>query len=156
VSKSAVVAEAGMHVPAATQWVVFSCSDRRFGFPLERVFEIMTPRPFTRLPGAGSDVCGLVGLRGRVVTVFDLGVVLGMRAASSVPDHRLLLIDLGERRIGAAVDDVIAIAPALLEAANEDSADSFAPGAVLGMGRSEDADFIALDPGPLLLARLQA
>jgi chemotaxis signal transduction protein len=58
---------------------------------LDCVVEIIPPRPFTRLPGAGADVCGLVGVGGRVVTVFDLGVVLGLGRAADHADHRLLL-----------------------------------------------------------------
>jgi chemotaxis signal transduction protein len=142
----AVVAEAGTHAPAALTWVVFFCDDRRFGVPLDRVCEIISPRPFTRLPGAGPEVCGLAGVRGRVVTVFDMGAVLGLRSAATLPDHRLLLMDLGARRIGAAVEDVIDIAPAHVE--REEGV-----AGVVGRGRMQDADFTALDP-QVLLGRL--
>ena len=114
--------------------------------PLERVGEIIASRPFTRLPGAGPEVCGLVGVRGRVVTVFDMGAVLGLRSAATLPDHRLLLMDLGTRRIGAAVDDVLDIAPAHVEP------DGSEPGMV-GRGRIQEAEFTALDP-QVLLGRL--
>jgi chemotaxis signal transduction protein len=146
VSNSAVVAEAGTHVPAALPWVVFSCEGRQYGVPLECVSEIITPRPFTRLPGAGPEVCGLAGVRGRVVTVFDLGAVLGLRRAATFPDHRLLLMDLGLRRIGGAVEDVVDIAPARVER------EAGAAG-VVGTGYMTDAEFTALDPH-MLLGRL--
>jgi purine-binding chemotaxis protein CheW len=146
VSNIAAVAEAGTHVPAALPWVVFSCDGKRYGVPLERVGEIIAPRPFTRLPGAGPEVCGLVGVRGRLVTVFDMGAVLGLRSAASLPDHRLLLMDLGARRIGAVVEDVIDIAPAQIEGAE-------GAAGVVGRGRMQDADFTALDP-QVLLGRL--
>lgn len=145
-SNSAVVAEAGTHVPAALPWVVFSCEGRQYGVPLECVSEIITPRPFTRLPGAGPEVCGLAGVRGRVVTVFDLGAVLGLRCAATFPDHRLLLLDLGLRRIGAAVEEVVDIAPARVER------EAGAAG-VVGTGYMTDAEFTALDPH-MLLGRL--
>lgn len=145
-SNIAAVAEAGTHVPTALPWVVFSCDGRRFGVPLERVGEIIASRPFTRLPGAGSEVCGLVGVRGRLVTVFDMGAVLGLRSAATLPDHRLLLMDLGQRRIGAVVEDVIDIAPAHIEREEDE------PG-VVGKGRMQDAEFTALDP-QVLLGRL--
>lgn len=151
VSKTALVSEAGPETPAAAQWVVFTCAGQRFGLPLAHVSEILTPRPFTRLPGAGPEVCGLVGIRGRVVTVLDLGVVLGLRAAGSLPDHRLLLLELGARRVAAAVDDVAAISAAVPEPA--------VPGTGGGttlrpVARAEDGAFTAVDPaavlGPLL------
>lgn len=145
-SNIAVVAEAGTHAPAALSWVVFSCEDRRYGVPLECVREIIASRPFTRLPGAGPEVCGLAGVRGRVVTVFDLGAVLGLRSAATLPDHRLLLMDLGARRIGGVVEDVVDIAPAQIEL-QEGAA------GVVGRGQMQDADFTALDP-QVLLGRL--
>lgn len=139
-------------VPASTQWVVFTCAGQRFGVPLGDVREILTPRPFTRLPGTGPEVCGLVGIRGRVVTVLDLGVVLGLRAAGSLPDHRLLLLEPGAGRIAAAVEEVAAISAADLEPA---------PGAepgranVAGTGRAEDGTFTALDSAALTRHLLQ-
>ncbi|HEX6134536.1 MAG TPA: chemotaxis protein CheW [Longimicrobiales bacterium] len=142
-SKTAVVAEAGTHAPAVLPWVVFSCEDRRYGVPLDGVSEIITPRPFTRLPGAGREVCGLVGVRGRVITVFDLGAVLGLRSAASLPDHRLLLLELGARLVGAVVEDVVDIAPARIDRAGS------TPG-VLGTGHLADTAFTALDPQSLL------
>lgn len=146
VSISAVVAEAGTHVPAAMPWVVFSCDGRQYGVPLECVSEIITPRPFTRLPGAGPEVCGLAGVRGRVVTVFDLGAVLGLRRAATFPDHRLLLLTLGARRLGAAVEDIVDIAPARVDR------ETGVMG-VVGTGHMSDAEFTALDPH-MLLGRL--
>ena len=144
-SNNAVVAEAGTHAPAVVQWVVFRCAGRRFGFPLETVSEIITPRQFTRLPGTGREVCGLVGVRGRVVTVFDLGVVLDLDSSAATPDHRLLLLTLAGRRIGAAVDEVVSIAPARVRAgaATDDVW-------ILGTGAAEDGEFVALAPQLLL------
>ena len=145
-SNIAAVAEAGTHAPAGLPWVVFSCAGRRFGVPLECVREIIAARPFTRLPGAGPEVCGLAGVRGRVVTVFDMGAVLGLRSAATLPDHRLLLMDLDARRIGGVVEDVVDIAPAEIEIRE-------GLVGVVGRGQMHDADFTALDP-QVLLGRL--
>jgi len=75
-----------------------------------------------------------------------MGAVLGLRSAATLPDHRLLLIDLGARRIGAAVEDVLDIAPAHVEP------DDSEPG-IVGRGRIQEAEFTALDP-QMLLGRL--
>lgn len=159
VSNSAVAAEAGPQAPTLMQWVVFHCAGEPFGFPLERVVEILTPRPFTRLPGAGAEVCGLVGAGGRVVTVVDIGVLLGLRPAAADPDHRLLLLGIGERRIGAAVEHVAAVTPARLDTDTNGEADkpfrTVANAAWLGTGRAPDGGFTALDPEPLLRHLLQ-
>jgi chemotaxis signal transduction protein len=137
---------------ASTQWVVFRCAGARFGLPLDRVREILAPRPFTRLPGAGPEVCGLAGIRGRVVTVLDLGVVLRNTPAAAVADHRLLLLDINGRQVGAAVDEVVMIVPALVVPAGEGGTEL--PAAV-GTGRMEDGAFVALDPVRLIEQLLQ-
>ena len=119
--------------------------------PLGRVREILTPRAFTRLPGAGEEVCGLVGVRSRVVTAFDMGTILGLAPSRAVADHRLLLVEHGERTPAFVVDDVMAVVPADLTAAGR----AGVPRAldrklVLGTGQFEGAPFIALDPDRLL------
>jgi chemotaxis signal transduction protein len=147
---TAIADDAAAPAPAMSQWVVFRCGGDRFGVPLERVREIVGPRPITRLPGPGAQVCGLAGVRGRVVTVVDFGVLLRGRSAADGADYRLLLIDVKGRRIGAVVDEVMRIAPALVAPVGPHER---AIPAVTGAGHIEDGTFAALDP-ELLLARL--
>jgi purine-binding chemotaxis protein CheW len=135
--------------PAGPQWVVLLCDDVRLAVPLAQVREILTPRPFTRLPGCGPEVCGLIGVRGRVVTVFDLGIVLGRTRSAEVPDHRLLLLEWRGRAVGLAVDAVLRIAPA--ETVPDGSHDlPLHEDDVIGIGAMEHERFVALDPDHLL------
>jgi chemotaxis signal transduction protein len=127
---------------ARARWVLFACAGQRFGLPLAQVREIVAPRQFTRLPGAGAEVCGLIGVRGRAVTVIDLGTVLGRRSSAARTDHRLLLLDLDERQVGVAVDEVMAILPAHVQAAEGAIAEMKA---VLGTGSVDGETFLALD-----------
>jgi purine-binding chemotaxis protein CheW len=150
-----IAAEAGSPAPPEPQWVVFLCDGGTFGFPLEHVTEIMTPRHFTRLPGAGAEVCGLIGVHGRVVTAIDLGVVLGKRGAVGLVDYRLLLLDLGPRRVAAAVDDVLAIEPAVLRPGADGLPGVASPEALLGTATAEVGAFVAIDPVALLERLLQ-
>lgn len=108
------VPEAGF-IRTAPEWVVFGCADRRFALPLGQVQEIVRPRPFTRIPGCGAEVCGLVGFRGRILTAFDLGAALGLRPAAEYPDHRLLLIEWEDRVVAGVVEEVIAVARTYVE-----------------------------------------
>jgi chemotaxis signal transduction protein len=151
VSTAAADAEAGLD-PAivAPQWVVFSCAGLRLGLALERVREILTPRPFTRLPGTGPEVCGLVGVRSRIVTAFDLGVILGLAPARDVHDHRLLLIEYGDRVPALVTDEVLTVVPAELAPANDAGPAFPDPTLVLGIGSFDEDTFVALDPDRLL------
>jgi purine-binding chemotaxis protein CheW len=94
-------------------------------------------------------VAGLIGLRGRVLTVFDLGVVLAARPATVLPDHRVLLVEDGDRLIGCVVDDVIAVADVPIRplAGEDERLTGVDPeGAhVLGTGEHEGEPFVAVD-----------
>jgi len=135
--------------PAGPQWVVLSCDEIRLAVPLARVREILTPRPFTRLPGCGPEVCGLIGVRGRIVTVFDVGILLGRRRSAEVHDHRLLLLEWRGRTVGLAVDAVLSIAHA--ETVPDDSSElPLHEDDVIGIGAVDQERFVALDPDHLL------
>ncbi len=141
---------------AAPRWVVFACDGYRFAIPLWRVREIVTPRPFTRLPGCGPAVCGLVGLRGRVITVLDFGAALALRPSGGMADHRLLLLEWEERWVGLAVDAVLAVASAEADlpiGAETLRALDIEQEHVLGIGTFAEQPFLAVDPDRLL-ARL--
>jgi chemotaxis signal transduction protein len=85
--------------------LVFVVDGRAFACEMDAFREIVPTRQMTRLPGAPPTVCGLINLRGTIVTVLDGGVCLGgaecMRSGGLI-----LLIDLGQRLIGLGVDDV--------------------------------------------------
>lgn len=151
---SATLASLARATGAAQLWAVFSCDGRAFGFPLDRVREIVLPGPITRLPGCGPEVAGLIGLRGRIVTVFDIGARLGLRPSAARGDHRLLLLDCGERLVAGAVERVaaiqeVAVRPlgrlrAVLKGIDVERE------AVVGVGKVAGEPFIALDSDRLL------
>jgi purine-binding chemotaxis protein CheW len=139
---------------AASQWVVFACGDSWFGLPLDCTREILSPRPFTRLPGCGPEVCGLVGIRGRVVTVFDFGVVIGGEASAAKPDHRLLVLIVKGRRVAAVVDEIVAVSREVSGVLPLDS-DALRPYDIdrddlVGIGALDDRPFLALNPDRIL------
>jgi purine-binding chemotaxis protein CheW len=148
-------ADNGVITSASSQWVVFACGEHWFGLPLERTREILPPRTITRLPGCGPEVCGLVGIRGRVVTVFDFGIVIGGTSALANPDHRLLVLYVNGRRVGAVVDEIIAVSRETSGAMLSLDSDALRPYDVdrddlIGIGALGDRPFLALDPDRIL------
>lgn len=76
-------AEAGQRREVATQTetapqedllelLAFMIDGERYAIEVERVVEIATPRPLTRVPNAGEFVRGVMSLRGSVVTMVDV------------------------------------------------------------------------------------
>ncbi|HEX6559176.1 MAG TPA: chemotaxis protein CheW [Longimicrobiales bacterium] len=148
-------ADDGVMTSVAPQWVVFACGEHWFGLPLERTREILPPCAITRLPGCGPEVCGLVGIRGRVVTVFDFGVVIGGESSLTRPDHRLLVLYVNGRRVGAIVDEIIAVSRETTGGILSLDADALRPYDVdrddlIGIGAFGDRPFLALDPDRIL------
>lgn len=158
VETAAVAAERAAYL-AAPQWVVFACDGHWFAFPIARVREILPARTFTRLPGCGPEVCGLIGLRGRILTVLDFGAALGLRPSAQVTDHRLVLLEHGERVLGMAVDAMVAVTRL---AAHElsmsgDTLRSFdiERDEIIGVGALDGRPFTAVDPDAILARLLE-
>ena len=139
---------------ALSQWVVFACGEHRFGLPLERTREILPPRTFTRLPGCGPEVLGLVGIRGRVVTVFDCGVVMGGKSSTLATDHRLLVLIVRGKRVAVIVDEIIAVSrdETGITPIDQDAPRPYDIDAedIVGVGTFADQPFLALDPDRIL------
>jgi purine-binding chemotaxis protein CheW len=91
------------------QVLLVAAGEELFGIPMDRCLEILEPRVFARLPGAGAAVCGLINLRGRLVTVVDLGIWLARKPAVDTPGFSILVLDHARRRVGLAVGQVVRI-----------------------------------------------
>jgi purine-binding chemotaxis protein CheW len=85
--------------------LVFDVGGTQFGCDMDAFREIVPTPRLTRLPGAPETVCGLINLRGTIVTVLDGGLVLG-RPAFRRAEGLVLIIESQERWIGMGVDDV--------------------------------------------------
>jgi purine-binding chemotaxis protein CheW len=76
----------------------------RCAAPIERLREVLPALPLTVLPGAPGPVLGVANVRGTLITVVDGRRILG-ESESTAPDATLL-VDLGGRSVGLAVDSV--------------------------------------------------
>ena len=98
--------EAVQEAPVPTRrLLVFDLGGSQFGCDMDAFREIVPTPTMTRLPGAPETVCGLINLRGTIVTVLDGGLVLG-RPAFRRAEGLVLIIESQERWIGMGVDDV--------------------------------------------------
>lgn len=59
-------------------YVTFYVDDQMFGIPVLRVQDILTPDQIAPIPLAPKEVKGSINLRGRIVTVIDVRVRLGL------------------------------------------------------------------------------
>lgn len=84
------------------EWRVGS---RRFGTPVSGILEILEARVATRIPGAPSEILGLVNVRGSIITVIDGRALFG--EAPDGDPGAILVIELQGRAVGMVVSEVL-------------------------------------------------
>jgi purine-binding chemotaxis protein CheW len=134
--------------------------EHRFAVAIDRIREIIPARPYTPLPGSGSHVCGLINLRGRIVTVIDLGARLKLAPASANPDHSIVIVEHRGRLAGLAVEEVSRIVDvdtaALQDAASTLRALRIDRAYLRGVGETNGQVFVAVDPDEIIAPILSA
>jgi len=71
--------------------IVFQACDEWFSLPIEWVREIQPLQRVTRVPNAPPEVMGVVNLRGRILTLFDLAGCLGIPSGGQPNTHAVVL-----------------------------------------------------------------
>lgn len=95
-------------------------SDGVFGLDATLIQEVVMVGEITPVHHAAAYVAGIRNLRGRIITVIDLCVRLGLGAVSIGPESRILIADWKGEPVGLLVDrvaDAIALEAGDLEPA---------------------------------------
>lgn len=140
--------------PPAERFLVVHAEGFRLALPLACMREVLPAPRYTRLPGTGAEVCGLINLRGQIVTVVDLGARLGLTPAATLPEHGVVIVQYGRTQLGLAVAAVAGLGSATADELEETGAalqelelvHDFVRGAVA----DEAGVLIALDADALL------
>lgn len=70
------------------------------------VQEVIRLGPITQVRHATEEVLGIVNLRGKIVTILDLGLRIGFPKAEPCKDSRIFIIEDGGEYIGLLADRV--------------------------------------------------
>ena len=84
--------------------VCFRIGNETFGVDIFAVREIVRVQDITKVPGAPEFVLGVINLRGRIISVVDLGRQLGMAPSEITSTSRILVIHLDGLSVGFLVD----------------------------------------------------
>lgn len=99
--------------------LTFLIAGEQYAIDIEKIVEIVTPRPLTRIPNADASVVGIISLRGTIVTLVDVRRKLRHQAAGEDNENtRIVVIDLRDETVGFVVDRVlrvVKIAPSEVE-----------------------------------------
>lgn len=86
--------------------ITFLLGDSVFGIDASDVQEVVKVDQITPVHHAPSYVVGIRNLRGRIVTVIDLGARLELGAIEITPNSRILIVICDDESIGLLVDCV--------------------------------------------------
>jgi len=90
------------------QLVVFSLGAEEYALPIAAVHEIIR---FSEPRSVASDaawVRGVIGLRGKIIPIFDLAARVGLPAPDSAPG-KIVIVDTGTDQVGVTVDEVLEV-----------------------------------------------
>src|ERR1700733_4906826 len=85
---------------------VFRLGDAMFSIPAAQIQEVVQMGSVTPVHHAPACIVGIRNLRGRIVTVIDLGMRLELAEAQRGPDSRILIVDCEGELVGLLVDRV--------------------------------------------------
>ncbi len=92
--------------PAELQLVVYTLGKEEYGVDINNVQEIIRMPAITRMPNAPVAVEGLTSLRGRIITVLNPSVILGMERIDVCDDTRVVVMNMNGVVMGFVVDSV--------------------------------------------------
>ena len=87
------------------QLVVFSLGSEEYALPIGTVHEIIR---FTEPRSVASEadwIRGVIGLRGKIIPIFDLAARLELPGADSEPG-KIVILETGTDQVGVMVDEV--------------------------------------------------
>jgi len=89
-----------------SEFLTFNLAGQLFATPVADVREVLGDVRIAPVPGAASDLTGLVNVRGHVLCVLDLATRLGLDASG--PGHRgVVVVEVGSELVGLAVDELL-------------------------------------------------
>jgi len=87
--------------------LAFRIAGEQYAVEIERIVEIVTPRPVTRIPNADAAIVGIISLRGTIVTVMDVRRRLRHPPSNEeTADSRIVVIEYAGETLGFQVDHV--------------------------------------------------
>lgn len=143
-----------------TSFVTFTVAGQLFGVPVTRVQDILTPDAIAPVPGGPPEVRGLINLRGRIVTVFDMRTRLSLPrdTGESGRSRMCVTVESGGDAYTLFVDSVgdVTTLPRRLREANPATLDAVWREVAEAVFRTDQGLLIALDIDRLLAIRTKS
>ncbi|MDB5069964.1 MAG: cheW [Candidatus Eremiobacteraeota bacterium] len=129
------------------QVVSFKLGSEEYGVDIAQVQEINRMVAVTHVPRAPQFMEGVINLRGQLIPIIDLRARFGMPRAEHTKNTRIVVTEIGTKRVGMVVDSVSEVLR--LDVAQIEPAPEMITGVdteyIRGVGKIEDRLIILLD-----------
>jgi len=96
-----------MHESAdCTEFVTLTTAGHLFGLSIARVQDVFKPARITRVPRSGTEIAGVLNLRGRIVTIIDMRRRLDLQTREAGTAPMVIGIEAKGESFGLLVDAV--------------------------------------------------
>ncbi len=135
------------------QLVTIRLGNQMIGLPIEKVHDVFFPSNFTPVPLAMKQIAGVLNLRGRIVTIIDLSIIMGLSAVNEeIGERPAVGVICADESYGLLTDtlgEVVTLGDDLLEA-NPVNLDPCWAQLSLGTYRLENELLVVLDIDTLI------
>jgi len=129
------------------KFLTFSIAGKNYGVEILRVQEIIGMMDITPVPRTPKFVKGVINLRGKIIPIIDLRLKFGMEAAERTQETCIIVVDVGNIKMGTIVDKVSEVLN--IAAENIEDTPSFGVNVdtkfILGMGKTNENVTILLN-----------
>ncbi|GAC1544779.1 MAG: chemotaxis protein CheW [Candidatus Velthaea sp.] len=94
------------HSVQTLQVVSFALGSEEYGVDIAQVQEINRMVAITHVPRAPHFMEGVINLRGQLIPIIDLRTRFGMPRAEHTKNTRIVVTEIGSKRVGMVVDSV--------------------------------------------------
>ena len=88
------------------QVVSFQLGTEEYGVDISQVQEIIRMVEITHVPRAPHFMEGVINLRGQLIPIIDLRTRFGMKRIDATKSTRIIVTEIGSKRVGIVVDSV--------------------------------------------------
>lgn len=129
------------------QVVSFKLGSEEYGVEIAQVQEINRMVAVTHVPRAPQFMEGVINLRGQLIPIIDLRTRFGMQRIAATKSSRIVVTEIGSKRVGIVVDSVSEVLNIPIE--NVEDAPEMVAGVgteyIQGVGKMGDRLIIMLD-----------
>ncbi len=92
----------------SNRYICFNLGPQEYGVPLLSIKEVLGLPEVTPIPQCPNYFLGIMNLRGKVISVMDLRLKIGLKPQNN-SETSIMILDLGDQLLGVVVDKVNAV-----------------------------------------------